>query len=217
VTATSDARRHAAKIARILRQGYPDATCALNFRTPLELLVATILSAQCTDKRVNLVTNDLFRKYPSAADYARASLEELERDVQSTGFYHNKAKNLIACCRVLAERYGGEVPRDLEALVELAGIGRKTANVVLGTAFGIASGVVVDTHVTRVSQRLGLTRHKDPVKIEKDLMDLIPRKEWVAFGHRVVHHGRRLCVARKPKCDDCPLGPFCPRVGVPSR
>lgn len=211
---TSQSKRHAAKVAKILRQEYPNATCALDFRTPLELLVATILSAQCTDKRVNLVTKELFQKYRSAADYARASQEALQRDIQSTGFFRNKAKSLIGCCTELVDKHGGEVPKDLETLVGLPGIGRKTANVVLGTAFGIASGVVVDTHVARVSRRLGLTRHKDPVKIEQDLMGLIPRETWIDFGHALVHHGRRLCVARKPKCDDCPLGPFCPRVGV---
>jgi len=214
VAGTSQSKRHAAKVARILRQEYPNATCALDFRTPLELLVATILSAQCTDKRVNLVTKDLFRKYRSAADYARASPEALQRDIQSTGFFRNKAKSLIGCCAELVAKHGGEVPKDLETLVGLPGIGRKTANVVLGTAFGIASGVVVDTHVTRVSRRLGLTRHKDPVKIEQDLMAVIPQETWIDFGHALVLHGRRLCVARKPKCDDCPLGPFCPRVGV---
>jgi endonuclease-3 len=214
VAGTSQSRRHAAKVAKILRQEYPNATCALDFRTPLELLVATILSAQCTDKRVNLVTKDLFQKYRSAADYARASQEALQRDIQSTGFFRNKAKSLIGCCTELVEKHGGEVPKDLDTLVGLPGIGRKTANVVLGTAFGIASGVVVDTHVARVSRRLGLTRHKDPTKIERDLMALIPQEAWIDFGHALVHHGRRLCVARKPKCDDCPLGPVCPRVGV---
>ncbi len=211
---STDAKRHAAMIVRLLRREYPEATSALEFRTPLELLVATILSAQCTDKRVNLVTKDLFRKYPSAADYARAPLEELERDIQSTGFYHNKAKSLVACCRALQEKYGGKVPPDIEAMVELPGIGRKTANVVLGTAYGIASGVVVDTHVGRVSQRLGLTPHKDPAKIERDLMDLVPQSEWVNFSHRMIHHGRKVCTARKPRCGDCPLRPPCPQIGV---
>jgi endonuclease-3 len=214
MAASSDAKRHAATIVKLLRREYPEAACALEFRTPLELLVATILSAQCTDKRVNLVTKDLFRKYRSAADYARAPLEELERDIQSTGFYHNKAKSLIACCRMLEEQYGGKVPPDIEAMVDLPGIGRKTANVVLGTAFGIASGVVVDTHVARVSQRLDLTPQKDPAKIERDLMELVPQSEWVNFSHRMIHHGRRLCTARKPRCGDCPLRPACPQIGV---
>ena len=214
MAASADAKRHAAKVVKALRREYPDAACSLHFHNPLELLVATILSAQCTDERVNRVTKDLFRKYRSAADYARAPREEFERDIQSTGFFRNKAKSIIATSQAIEERFGGEVPKDLEALVELPGIGRKTANVVLGTAFGIALGVVVDTHVTRVSRRLGLTAEKDPAKIERDLMDLVPKSEWVAFSHRVIHHGRRLCVARKPKCDECPLRPFCPRIGV---
>ena len=178
--AASDAKRHAAEVVRLLRREYPDAACTLDFHTPLELLIATILSAQCTDQRVNQVTPGLFRKYPSAAHYARAPLAELEHDIQSTGFFRNKAKNIQAACRVLVERYQGQVPQEIESLVELPGVGRKTANVILGTAFGIASGIVVDTHVARVSRRLGLTREKDPVKIERDLMELIPRREWVA-------------------------------------
>jgi len=214
VAISADAKRHAAKVVKTLAREYPDATCALDFQTPLELLIATILSAQCTDQRVNLVTKDLFRKYRTAADYARAPLAELERDIQSTGFFRNKAKSISGCCRAIEERFGGEVPKDLEVLVELPGIGRKTANVVLGTAYGIASGIVVDTHVTRISRRLGLTAQKDPAKIEQDLMQLVPKTEWVAFSHRMIHHGRRLCTARKPQCDDCPLRPFCPRIGV---
>ena len=214
MAASADAKRHAAKVVKALRREYPDASCALDFRNPLELLVATILSAQCTDERVNRVTKDLFRKYRSAADYARAPQQEFERDIQSTGFFRNKAKSIIAASQAIEERFGGEVPKDLEALVELPGIGRKTANVVLGTAYGIASGIVVDTHVTRISRRLGLTAQKDPAKIERDLMELVPKSEWVAFSHRVIHHGRRICAARKPKCDDCPLRPFCPRIGV---
>lgn len=207
-------RRYAARVVAALRKAYPEATCALHFRSPLELLVATILSAQCTDERVNQVTQDLFARYRTAADYADAPLEELERAIQSTGFYRNKARNLQACCRKLADEHGGQVPRDLEALVQLPGVGRKTANVVLGTACGIASGVVVDTHVARVSRRLGLTRQKNPEKIEQDLMALVPRQEWIDFGHRMIHHGRRYCTARKPNCEPCPLGKLCPRVGV---
>jgi len=214
VAASAVAKRRAASVAKALRREYPDATCALDFNTPLELLVATILSAQCTDVRVNQVTKDLFRRYRTAADYARADPEQFERDIQSTGFFRNKAKSIIGSCRTLEEQFGGEVPKDIEELVNLPGIGRKTANVVLGTAFGIASGVVVDTHVARVSRRLGLTAEKDPVKIEKDLMELIPKPQWVAFSHRVIHHGRRLCTARNPKCDRCPLRPLCPRIGV---
>jgi len=213
---SAEAKRQAAKVARRLRRHYPDAACALHFGSPRELLIATILSAQCTDERVNMVTPGLFRKYPTAADYAAAPLDELKRDIQSTGFFNNKAKSIRACCRALADRYGGEVPREIDALVELPGIGRKTANVVLGTAYGIPSGIVVDTHVSRVARRLGMTDQKDPEKIEADLMSSLPRKEWIDFSHRMIHHGRRLCTARKPKCDDCPLGDVCPRVGVES-
>ena len=178
--------------------------------------MATILSAQCTDTRVNLVTKDLFRKYRSAADYARAELAVLESEIQSTGFFRAKAKNIKACCQALQEKFGGEVPRDLEALVQLPGIGRKTANVVLGTAYAVASGVVVDTHVGRLSRRLGLTTRddKDAVRIEQDLMELVPRKEWIDFSHRMIHHGRQICTARKPKCDVCSMRSFCPRIGL---
>jgi endonuclease III len=208
------AKKHAGEIVRWLRRTYPNAHCALDFTTPLELLVATILSAQCTDVRVNIVTKDLFRKYRSAADYARATIAELEKDIQSTGFFRNKAKSIQNCCRLLAEQYDGQVPQSIEQLVELPGIGRKTANVVLGTAFGIASGVVVDTHVTRLSNRMGLSRHKDAEKIEKDLMAVIPRKEWVLFSHRMIQHGRQVCIARKPKCEACALSAVCPKIGV---
>jgi endonuclease-3 len=180
----------------------------------LELLVATILSAQCTDVRVNLVTKTLFPKYPTAADYARAKLSDLERDIQSTGFFRNKAKNIQNCCRILCETYNGEVPAGMEKLVELPGIGRKTANVVLGTGFGIAVGVVVDTHVGRISRRLGLTQEKDPEKVEHDLMAQFAKKDWIALSHQMIHHGRRYCMARGPKCDACPLNSFCPRIGV---
>lgn len=211
-----DARKFAAKVVRLLRKAYPDAACALEFRTPLELLIATVLSAQCTDERVNLVTTALFRKYRSAADYAAAPPSQLEKDIQSTGFFRNKAKSIRGACRVLAEEHGGRVPRDLDVLVALPGIGRKTANVVLGTAYGIPSGVVVDTHVARISRRLGLTSRKEPEKIERDLMDQIPEKEWIDFSHRMIHHGRRICIARKPKCEECTLGSICPRIGVNS-
>jgi endonuclease-3 len=212
--ASAEQKRHAAQVARLLRREYPAATCALNFSSPLELLVATILSAQCTDQRVNQVTPQLFQKYRTAADYARAPLEDIERDIQSTGFFRNKAKSIVGCCKVLAEQYGGQVPQDIEILVQLPGIGRKTANVVLGTAFRITSGVVVDTHVIRITRRLGLSSQKDPEKIERDLMALLPSKEWIDFSHRVIHHGRRICIARKPKCDECVLGGICPRIGV---
>lgn len=214
MAASADAKRHSARVVKILRRGYPNAVCALDYRTPLELLVATILSAQCTDERVNRVTRDLFQKYRTAADYSQAPVEQLEREIQSTGFFRNKAKSIVGACKVLQEQFGGEIPQDIDALIELPGIGRKTANVVLGTAFGIATGVVVDTHVTRVSRRLGLTANKDPVKIEKDLMEIVPKSEWVAFSHRMIHHGRQICVARKPRCSDCPFRSICPKVGV---
>lgn len=211
---TADRKRQAAQVVRRLRREYPDAKCSLEFHTPLELLVATILSAQCTDERVNQVTKSLFRKYHSAEDYAQAPTAQFERDIQSTGFYRNKAKSIQNSARILAEQYGGSVPEDMEQLVAMPGVGRKTANVVLGTAYGIATGVVVDTHVARLSRRSGLTAEKDPEKIEKDLMELIPRKEWIAFAHRMIHHGRRICTAKKPKCEECPLNDICPRIGV---
>jgi len=207
-------RRRAGRVVRLLKKHYPDATCALNFRTPLELLVATILSAQCTDERVNQVTRELFKRYRSAADYAQAPLERLKEEIRPTGFFNNKAKAIQGCCRALVEKHGGRVPRELEQLTALPGVGRKTANVVLGTAMGIPAGVVVDTHVGRISRRLGLTQQKDAEKIEADLMKLIPRKEWIDFGHRMIHHGRRVCTARRPKCDVCPLDEVCPRIGV---
>ncbi len=214
MSATAEARRRADKIVKGLARAYPQARCSLDFRTPLELLVATILSAQCTDKRVNLVTPDLFGKYPTAADYATAPLDELEKDIQSTGFYRNKAKSIKQCCEKLVEEHQGEVPDNLDDLVAMPGIGRKTANVILGTAFGIASGVVVDTHVSRVSRRLGLSTHKDAVRIERDLMELIPQAEWIAFSHRMIQLGRGPCTARKPKCGECPLDEVCPKIGV---
>ncbi len=214
VTATAETKRYAAKVTRRLRADYPDVECALVHRTPLQLLVSTILAAQCTDVRVNLVTKDLFKKYRKAADFAVAPIGELEKAVHSTGFFRNKAKNIKACCQQLVERYDGEVPRNLDALVELPGVGRKTANVVLGTAYGIASGVVVDTHVGRISMRLGLTDQKDAVKAERDLIALLPKKEWIDFSHRMIYHGRAICAARKAKCDECSMQDICPRIGV---
>ncbi|HTU27342.1 MAG TPA: endonuclease III [Pirellulales bacterium] len=216
MVASAVAKKHAAQVVRRLTKAYPDAACALNFRTPLELLIATILSAQCTDRRVNIVTKDLFRKYRSAADFAAAPLPELEQAIQSTGFFRNKARNIKAACQALVDDFEGEVPEEMESLVGLPGVGRKTANVVRGTAFGLADGVVVDTHVTRLSRRLGLTRHNDAVKIERDLMELIPRREWIDFSHRLIHHGRQICLARRPKCGECPLASVCPKVGVTS-
>jgi endonuclease III len=214
MTVAADPKKLASQVAQLLKKHYPDAKCSLNFRTPLELLVATILSAQCTDERVNLVTKELFCKYPDAAAYAKAPPKELEKDIQSTGFFHNKTKSIQGCCKTLLEEYKGQVPQDLSKLVELPGVGRKTANVVLGTAFGITSGVVVDTHVSRISQRLGLTKEKDPEKIEKDLMAQFPKKNWILLSHQMIFHGRKICVARKPKCKECPLTEICPKIGV---
>ena len=208
------AKRHAAKIAQLLAKQYPDASCSLDFRSPLELMLSTILTAQCTDVRVNLVTKTLFRKYTSAADFARAKLPELERDIQSTGFFRNKAKNIKNCCQTLLDRYDGQVPREMEQLVELPGVGRKTANVVLGTAYGIAVGVTVDTHVGRISRRLGLSAEKDPEKVERDLMGSFAEKEWILLSHRMILLGRSFCTARSPKCPECPLRAICPRIGV---
>jgi endonuclease-3 len=205
-----DRQARARQIVAGLRQTYPDAHCELNYSNPLELLVATILSAQCTDKRVNLVTAELFRKYRSAADYASANLAELEQEIRATGFFRNKAKNLQACCRKLVEQHGGEVPRTMDELIHLDGVGRKTANVVLGNAFGINIGVVVDTHVGRLSKRLGLTRERNPEKVEQDLMKLVPREQWTLFSHWLIWHGRRRCPARKPDCARCEIKALCP-------
>jgi endonuclease III len=207
----TDRRARVAIILPLLKRMYPAARCSLDHRNPLQLIVATILSAQCTDERVNIVTKDLFRKYRSAADYANAPQEQLEKDIQSTGFYRNKAKSLRAMGASLVEKHRGKVPDTMEELVDLAGVGRKTANVVLGNAFGKNIGVVVDTHVTRVSNRLGLTDHKiDAVKIEQDLMKIVPQDDWTLWSHLLIFHGRAICQARKPKCDQCPLLPHCP-------
>ena len=197
-----------------LKKAYPEAECALRHADPLQLLIATILSAQCTDKRVNLVTPELFRKYPSAEAFARSSLTTLERMIHSTGFFRNKAKNIREACRRLVKDHSGQVPQSMEALLRLPGVARKTANVVLGTAYGVASGVVVDTHVFRISRRLGLTRAKTPEKVEQDLMAAIPPKEWINFSHRLIHHGRQVCSARSPQCSLCGLEPHCRKVGI---
>ena len=209
-----ETKAQARRVLRRLKADYPDADCALRFDTPVQLLVATILSAQCTDERVNLVTKKLFAECPSADELAALPVARLEEYVQSTGFFRNKAKNIKACCTDLVEHHGGKVPKDLDSLVALAGVGRKTANVVLGTAFGIASGVVVDTHVGRLSRRTGLTAETDPVKAERDLMAVLPKTRWVDFSHQMIYHGRRVCDARRPKCDACSMRRFCPRVGV---
>ena len=209
---------HSAKLERTariiagLKAAYPNAYCELDHSNPLELLIATILSAQCTDKQVNIVTADLFKKHRSAGDYADAPLAELEQDVRRIGLYRNKAKNIQAACRKLIERHGGEVPRTMDELIALDGVGRKTANVVLGNAFGINVGIVVDTHVGRLSQRLGLTKETDPGKIEQALMKLVPQEDWAQFSHWLIWHGRRRCSARSPDCAGCELRALCPSV-----
>ena len=205
----AEKKARVAKILKLLDELYPNATCALHHRNAWELLVATILSAQCTDKRVNEVTPGLFAKYPTIVDFAHASQTELANDIRSTGFFNNKSKSVIGAARRITTEFGGEVPRTIEELLTVPGAARKTANVVLGTAFGVASGVVVDTHVQRVSKRLDLTKQSDPVKIEKDLMKVIPESRWILFSHQVIHHGRALCIARKPKCAECALDPLC--------
>jgi endonuclease III len=197
------------KILAILDRMYPDVTCALHHSNAWELLVATILSAQCTDKRVNEVTPVIFRKYPTIRDFANASQEEMAQDIRSTGFFNNKAKSVIGAARKILADYGGAVPQEMDKLLAVPGAARKTANVVLGTAFGIAEGVVVDTHVQRISQRLDLTKESEPGKIEKDLMKLLPRDKWILVPHQIIHHGRALCVARNPKCSQCGLNPLC--------
>lgn len=206
-------RNRAKKIVAGLARLYPDAHCALHFESPLQLLVATILSAQCTDVRVNMVTPALFARYRTAQDYAATKPAELETMIQSTGFFRNKARNIIACCNKLVAEHGGVVPNTMEQLHGLPGVGRKTANVILGNAFD-TPGITVDTHVGRLSQRLGLTKQTDAVKIEHDLMALIPEKEWTMFSHRTIFHGRQVCFARKPNCEGCALAELCPKIGV---
>jgi len=208
-------RARASEIVKLLKQAYPDAACALKYRTPFELLVATILSAQCTDKVVNQVTPRLFARFPDARAMAEAPPAELERIIQPTGFFRQKTKSIQAAAHEIVERFGGTVPATLEQLVTLHGVGRKTANVVLGEAFGVP-GLTVDTHMTRVNRRLGLTQNEDPVKIERDLMQLVPRDEWTLYSHRVIHHGRVCCEARRPKCESCPLREHCPWPDSPA-
>jgi len=205
---------HAKKILAGLKKAYPDAGCSLSFRSPLELLIATILSAQCTDVRVNKVTPQLFRQFRCAQDYATAPLEQLEEAVRTTGFFHNKAKNIQKSCQEIVKRFGGNVPDTMESLVSLPGVGRKTANVVLSNAFGHNEGFVVDTHVFRLSHRLGLVTGKTPEKAEQELMPLFPQTDWTHLSHALILHGRQFCVARKPRCADCPLNKICPKLGV---
>jgi endonuclease-3 len=208
-------QERAEEIVVRLKRMYPKAACSLDFTNPFELLIATMLSAQSTDARVNIVTKTLFRKYPDAEAFANAKQAEMERDVRQTGFFRNKAKAVIAASKAIVEKHGGETPRTMEELRALPGVGRKTANVVLSNAFNTPVGVVVDTHVTRVSGRLGLTSHMDAEKIEQDLMKLVPQKQWTSFSHRVILHGRQVCVARKPKCADCGLNEVCPSAEEP--
>lgn len=213
-TIAANRKKHARQVVALLKREYADAECALVHDTPFELLIATILSAQCTDERVNIVTKELFAKYSTPAELAAMPIKKLEKLIQSTGFFRNKAKNIHECCVALVEEHHGKVPMELDKLVRLPGVGRKTANVVLGTAFRIASGVVVDTHVTRLSQRLGLTGQEDAVKIERELMALLPQDEWIDFSHRMIWHGRRICKARRSLCGSCMLEKICPKVGV---
>ena len=205
----AERRARVARILEILNQMFPDVTCALHHQDPWQLLVATILSAQCTDKRVNEVTPGLFRKYPTVRDFANVSQAELAVDIRSTGFFNNKSKSIIGAARKVLGEFNGAVPQTIDEMLSIPGAARKTANVVLGTAYGIASGVVVDTHVQRIARRLDLTKNSDPVKIERDLMETIPKDRWILFSHQVIHHGRNLCTARSPKCAECPLDPLC--------
>ena len=205
-----DLKKRAAEIIKRLKKTYPDAHCALNHTNAFELLIATILSAQCTDERVNIVTADLFRKYRSPKDFVNADRSELEKDIHSTGFFRNKAKSIQGASQKIVDEFGSEVPKKMDELLSLPGVARKTSNVVLGNAFGIASGVVVDTHVARLSQRLGLTTNDNAEKIELDLIELIPKKNWIMFPHWLIFHGRRVCQARKPRCRECVLANICP-------
>lgn len=212
--ATPEDKKRVRRLIRLLRGEYPGARCSLEHTSPLELLVATILSAQCTDERVNIVTADLFRKYRTWEDYASAPAAELEQDIRPTGFFRNKAKSIQGACRLIGERHGGRVPRTMEALLELPGVARKTANVVLGNAYHIASGVVVDTHVSRVSGRLGLSAESVPEKIERDLTAVVPESDWIDFSHLLIYHGRKVCKARNPACGECVLARLCPSAGL---
>jgi endonuclease-3 len=206
----SEKKDRAQQIIKLLKRAYPDAHCALNHTNAFELLIATILSAQCTDERVNIVTADLFRKYRKPQDYLKVPDTELQQDIRTTGFFRNKTKSIQGASKMLVEEFQGEVPRNMEELLQLPGVARKTANVVLGVAHGIAAGVVVDTHVGRLSNRLGLTKHKDAVKIENDLRELVPKKDWIIFAHLLIFHGRRICKARRPLCADCVVEKLCP-------
>ena len=210
----SQLKERTEQIIKLLKRAHPDAHCALNHSSAFELLIATSLSAQCTDERVNIVTADLFRKYRRPEDYLKVPALELQQDVRTTGFFRNKTKSIQGACKMLVEEFGSEVPRTMDELLRLPGVARKTANVVLGVAYGIAAGVVVDTHVSRLSQRLRLTKQKDPGKIEEDLIELVPRKDWILFSHLLIFHGRRVCKARRPLCEECVVEKLCPSSSV---
>jgi endonuclease-3 len=210
-----EAAERVRNIMPILKKTYPEARIALNFKDPLELLIATILSAQCTDARVNIVTKDLFKKYKSPADWAKTDLAQIESDIKSTGFYRNKAKNIKAACSKIVEQYNGSVPGMMDELLTLPGVGRKTANCVLGDAFGVP-GITCDTHVIRLSRRLGLSENSDPVKLEFDLNEIVPKKSWTMFSHLIITHGRNICIARKPNCPQCPIAQYCPSANNPT-
>ena len=206
----SQKKERTEQLIKLLKRAHPDAHCALNHSNAFELLIATILSAQCTDERVNIVTADLFRKYRKPADYLKVPETELQQDIRTTGFFRNKTRSIQGACKILVEEFDGEVPKTMEELLQLPGVARKTANVVLGVAYEVAAGIVVDTHVTRVARRLGLTKQADAVKIENDLIALVPKKDWIIFSHLLIFHGRRICKARRPLCEECPLEKLCP-------
>ena len=206
----SQKKERTEQLIKLLKRAHPDAHCALNHSNAFELLIATILSAQCTDERVNIVTADLFRKYRKPSDYLKVPETELQQDIRTTGFFRNKTRSIQGACKMLVEEFDGEVPKTMEELLQLPGVARKTANVVLGVAYGVAAGIVVDTHVTRVARRLGLTKQADAVKIENDLIALVPKKDWIIFSHLLIFHGRRICKARRPLCEECPLEKLCP-------
>ena len=206
----TERKQRTEQIIKLLKRAHPDAHCALNHSNAFELLIATILSAQCTDERVNIVTADLFRKYRKPEDYLKVSATELQQDIRTTGFFRNKTKSIQGACKMLVDEFGGKVPQTMEELLKLPGVARKTANVVLGVAFGIGDGIVVDTHVSRLSQRLKLTKHKDAARIEQDLMAIVPRKDWIILAHLLIFHGRRVCKARRPLCEECVVERLCP-------
>jgi endonuclease III len=212
----ADKTKRASKIISLMKKQYPNASCSLHFKTAHQLMVATILSAQCTDERVNIVTPSLFAKYPTVKDFADSDITELEKLIYTTGFFHAKAKAIKQSAQQLMDRFEGEIPKSLDQLITLSGVGRKTASVILGVGYGVSEGIVVDTHVSRISKKLGLTAQKEPVKIEHDLMTVIQKKNWIAFSHLMISHGRAICIARKPKCSECPVIKLCPGNELPT-